>query len=693
MDIWQSEMPQTLSAFGFFFLLSAWPHQLSVVNGEMQCLVARPGFGLVSEHCPAHTVACRIRIEHEAVSFYEYSPLYDRNQFVCVHKGEFGEQHGSGCVRKRSGHVRCWCFGRSNCNTPENSKLLYNNFVNGDDAKFREAVEEVDFTDLADDWDQSEPGSPFTNGNGTTSTTTKSSTTKSSTASSKSAEDSKATEKATVTLAPAKQHQIMAKKTATEQIKVSRTEARGLLLGSSSAERENWGSFEEEESPSQNNSRVGKWEVNGATTMVPVPGKGTANGKQQQQPHHHNSHHHNQVGHNMQHKKHMQPTMLKSFSTAEEGSAEWQSQEESIEQEKKRKATSTPKATTKETTISTSAVDPPPTMAAASAIGSSQSPQSAGAGQSASAESILRSEYDRHNRVHIIHVSARDRYEPVNLFGSPALQRIMDQERRMLEKTTSESAAAEEAEEDEDDLELEELEEDWEEQQQQNSGQASHQTSAEQPRRVAARSQQSKQQQQPHHHNSHHHNQVGHNMQHKKHMQPTMLKSFSTAEEGSAEWQSQEESIEQEKKRKATSTPKATTKETTISTSAVDPPPTMAAASAIGSSQSPQSAGAGQSASAESILRSEYDRHNRVHIIHVSARDRYEPVNLFGSPALQRIMDQERRMLEKTTSESAAAEEAEEDEDDLELEELEEDEDDLELERSEERRVGKECRN
>uniref|UniRef100_A0A914LC74 Uncharacterized protein n=1 Tax=Meloidogyne incognita TaxID=6306 RepID=A0A914LC74_MELIC len=114
----------------------------------MHCLVARPGFGLISEVCPLHTVGCRIRIEKDAVSFYEYSRLYDRNQFVCVLKGEFGEQKGSGCTRKRSGHIRCWCFGRSNCNTPENSKLLYLTFIGGNEEKFKKAVESVDFVDL-----------------------------------------------------------------------------------------------------------------------------------------------------------------------------------------------------------------------------------------------------------------------------------------------------------------------------------------------------------------------------------------------------------------------------------------------------------------------------------------------------------------------------------------------------------------
>uniref|UniRef100_A0A914I3Z2 Uncharacterized protein n=1 Tax=Globodera rostochiensis TaxID=31243 RepID=A0A914I3Z2_GLORO len=106
------------------------------VNGaaaaaDMRCLVSRAGFGLVSETCPAQTVGCRIRIQRNAITFYEY---LDRNQFVCVLKGEFGEQFGSGCIRKRSGSIRCWCFGRSNCNSPEHSKLLYEAFVNGNES-------------------------------------------------------------------------------------------------------------------------------------------------------------------------------------------------------------------------------------------------------------------------------------------------------------------------------------------------------------------------------------------------------------------------------------------------------------------------------------------------------------------------------------------------------------------------------
>nr|CAD2186483.1 unnamed protein product [Meloidogyne enterolobii] len=132
----------------FIILLIFLSNFLFKINADMHCLVARPGFGLISEVCPLHTVGCRIRIEKDAVSFYEYSRLYDRNQFVCVLKGEFGEQKGSGCARKRSGHIRCWCFGRSNCNTPENSKLLYLTFIGGNEEKFKKAVESVDFVDL-----------------------------------------------------------------------------------------------------------------------------------------------------------------------------------------------------------------------------------------------------------------------------------------------------------------------------------------------------------------------------------------------------------------------------------------------------------------------------------------------------------------------------------------------------------------
>uniref|UniRef100_A0A183CHL3 Secreted protein n=1 Tax=Globodera pallida TaxID=36090 RepID=A0A183CHL3_GLOPA len=109
----------------------------NVNAADMRCLVSRAGFGLVSETCPAQTVGCRIRIQRNAITFYEY---LDRNQFVCVLKGEFGEQFGSGCIRKRSGSIRCWCFGRSNCNSPEHSKLLYEAFVSGNEQKLTKAT-------------------------------------------------------------------------------------------------------------------------------------------------------------------------------------------------------------------------------------------------------------------------------------------------------------------------------------------------------------------------------------------------------------------------------------------------------------------------------------------------------------------------------------------------------------------------
>ncbi|KAI1721642.1 hypothetical protein Ddc_08103 [Ditylenchus destructor] len=115
----------------------------------MHCLVSRPGYGLVSEKCPPNTVACRIRIEHSAIEFYDYSPLYDRNQFVCVMKNEYGNEERSGCLKKRTGRVRCWCFGRSNCNTAENSKRLYSAFVSGDENHFQRVAEEIDFADIA----------------------------------------------------------------------------------------------------------------------------------------------------------------------------------------------------------------------------------------------------------------------------------------------------------------------------------------------------------------------------------------------------------------------------------------------------------------------------------------------------------------------------------------------------------------
>ncbi|CAK5062643.1 unnamed protein product [Meloidogyne enterolobii] len=85
--------------------------------------------------------------------------------------------------------------------------------------------------------------------------------------------------------------------------------------------------------------------------------------------------------------------------------------------------------------------------------------------------STVKSNYDSQNRVHVIHVSGRDRYDnlPVEqLLGSPALRRIMEEEREKLKNKVEDNSAEEEDEEEGegeegDNLdEDEELEEDWE---------------------------------------------------------------------------------------------------------------------------------------------------------------------------------------------------------------------------------------
>lgn len=57
----------------------------------------------MSEKCPKGSTGCRIRISKDAVDFYEYSALYDRNQYVCVHKTEFDGATKSGCIKKKTG--------------------------------------------------------------------------------------------------------------------------------------------------------------------------------------------------------------------------------------------------------------------------------------------------------------------------------------------------------------------------------------------------------------------------------------------------------------------------------------------------------------------------------------------------------------------------------------------------------------
>ncbi|CAI2306025.1 unnamed protein product [Caenorhabditis sp. 36 PRJEB53466] len=117
---------------------------LEAATANMSCLVMRPGYGLVSEECPSHAVGCRIRAKKDHIEWYELSRLYDRNQLVCVYPEEYKSM--TGCMRKPSGSVRCWCGGRENCNDPETSRDLYEAFTEGDN----EAVEKIS------DWLKSE---------------------------------------------------------------------------------------------------------------------------------------------------------------------------------------------------------------------------------------------------------------------------------------------------------------------------------------------------------------------------------------------------------------------------------------------------------------------------------------------------------------------------------------------------------
>ncbi|CAD5210495.1 unnamed protein product [Bursaphelenchus xylophilus] len=116
-----------------------------VANG-LSCLVTRPGYGLVSEECPQGSVACRMKIDHNAVEFYQYSALYDRNQLVCIYKNEYGLMESSGCVQRKAGRARCWCVGDDDCNTPELAKELYEKFKSGD--KFIQKEEKNEFEEF-----------------------------------------------------------------------------------------------------------------------------------------------------------------------------------------------------------------------------------------------------------------------------------------------------------------------------------------------------------------------------------------------------------------------------------------------------------------------------------------------------------------------------------------------------------------
>ncbi|KAL3099072.1 hypothetical protein niasHS_001060 [Heterodera schachtii] len=286
-------------------------------TSDIQCLVSRAGFGLVSEHCPAHTVGCRIRIQRNAVTFYDF---LDSNQFVCMLKGEFGEQQGSGCVRKRSGNIRCWCFGRSNCNTAENSKLLYEAFVSGNEQKLLEAIRQVDFADLAE-----QP--VMKNNDGTEETGTGTTTTKT--------------------------------------ITISHTNF-------ASAQ-----SLSSKKLPSTTSTKT----VN-----------------------------------SLFHRAHKEQKISPAIAIKSITPSKWQSSSSS--------------------SLAPSSLAP----SAASPAAPMPSPNSSSSKLLPLHNSTVQSEYDRRNRVHVIHVSSRDQYEPV--FGSAALRRIMAQERDRL-KAESEDISAE----------------------------------------------------------------------------------------------------------------------------------------------------------------------------------------------------------------------------------------------------------
>lgn len=107
-----------------------------VETTNVSCLVMRPGFGLVSEECPPTAIGCRIKASKQLIEWYELSRLYDRNQLVCVYPEEYKTL--TGCMKKPSGSIRCWCGGRSDCNDPETSRDLYQAYTTGDNLMVEE---------------------------------------------------------------------------------------------------------------------------------------------------------------------------------------------------------------------------------------------------------------------------------------------------------------------------------------------------------------------------------------------------------------------------------------------------------------------------------------------------------------------------------------------------------------------------
>ncbi|CAG9541035.1 unnamed protein product [Cercopithifilaria johnstoni] len=59
----------------------------------------------------------------------------------------------SGCIKKLSGGVRCWCYGQSNCNNPQNMIKLYDAFKTNDATLLDEVIDDIETSDI-DDYDE-----------------------------------------------------------------------------------------------------------------------------------------------------------------------------------------------------------------------------------------------------------------------------------------------------------------------------------------------------------------------------------------------------------------------------------------------------------------------------------------------------------------------------------------------------------
>ncbi|KAK0426153.1 hypothetical protein QR680_009558 [Steinernema hermaphroditum] len=116
----------------------------------LHCLVLSPGRGLVAHKCTSrNAVGCRIRVERDSITWYDFFRRHDKH-LACVLKGEFDAGRRSGCVKKPSGTIRCWCYGQSNCNSPEKSRRLFEAFVSGNTERLDREVDDIDTDDPVD---------------------------------------------------------------------------------------------------------------------------------------------------------------------------------------------------------------------------------------------------------------------------------------------------------------------------------------------------------------------------------------------------------------------------------------------------------------------------------------------------------------------------------------------------------------